>query len=54
MTQTGGFTFLIAWGVLAVLCGTLAYLVLRRPRPRNRPDRTNQPGRHDDDHRTTT
>jgi hypothetical protein len=54
MTQTGGFTFLIAWGVLAVLCGTLAYLILRRPRPRNGPDHTNQQGHPDDDHRTTT
>jgi hypothetical protein len=31
MTQTGGFTFLIAWATFAVLCGVLAYFVLRGP-----------------------
>ncbi len=30
MTQTGGFAFLIAWSVFIVLCGVLAYLILRR------------------------
>jgi hypothetical protein len=38
MTQTGGFTFLIAWAIFAVLCGTLAYLILRRPRHPDQPD----------------
>jgi hypothetical protein len=31
MTQNGGFTFLIAWAIFAVLCGVLAYFVLRGP-----------------------
>ena len=30
MTQTGGFAFLIALSIFFVLCGVLAWFVLRR------------------------
>jgi hypothetical protein len=32
VTDTGGFAFLIAWGLFFALCLALAYLVLRRRR----------------------
>jgi hypothetical protein len=30
MTDTGGFTFLVAWALFAALCALLAWLILRR------------------------
>lgn len=30
MTDSGGFAFLIAWSIFAVLCIVLGYLIVRR------------------------